>query len=78
MYRGMYRGIRGILWARGAAVAATRVCESGGGSGRRKKKKKKKKKLHAEHAAHKKKSRDCVAAGDSGRPKPAMSLSSLI
>ena len=38
MYRGMYRGIRGILWARGAAVAATRVCESGGGSGRRKKK----------------------------------------
>ena len=41
MYRGMYRGIRGILWARGAAVAATRVCESGGGSGRRKKNKNK-------------------------------------
>ena len=44
MYRGMYRGIRGILWARGAAVAATRVCGSGGGSGRRKKKKNKKNK----------------------------------
>ena len=43
MYRGMYRGIRGILWARGAAVAASRVCGSGGVERAPQKKRKKKK-----------------------------------
>ena len=67
--------------ARGAALAATRECvgESGRRAARKKKKMRaqraarKKKEMRAQRAASKKShaKRDCVAAGDSGRPKAA-------